>query len=285
MMKIIMLMFTSMFCIGSLYADFNDLRIFYDSMVQGEVVYYDTINKKLRNSDFTSVFHSLVTSNEFTMTRWFEMQEDGFIIQGEDFRTEDAKVIFSIGYYVAIDKKHDGNDALVIALNHPASMLPPWFKQYREGPGNICLIPISADVTQPTAIREVYFVRDNVAVNVRNNFGRDILAFAKFLDECILASSMEEGEKAENATLEAKPDKSQPAIANELQKPNTKSETAEVQTLQLQNKPSTDDIAPLAIKGGIVANGRQPSLWLSMGIGVFLCVCAIAYASLKTRKR
>ena len=189
---------------GSLQADSTMLPLLYDDLVQGEIIFNNNANKKIRDSNFTNVFLKLVDSKEFSMTKWFEKHEEGFVIEGKCFEENDGKVIFGIGYYAAIDERYDGNNALALALDFPRNRLPPWFEQYKEGPGNVCLIPISADVKQPTRIGEIYFVRDNVAVAVRNNFGRDVLAFANFLDECILASSMDsDGEVGELVLTES----------------------------------------------------------------------------------
>ena len=164
--------------------------------VEGNVVWLNTADSRMRDTCLTNVFHSL-TTNSFVMTDPSErVTRHEIECQGVRFPFEgDDRTRFWVDYYAAsvpsFDKNPRGQVALMLALNDsPRSMMPPWFRQYTEGPGNICLIFMRADVTKP--MNEVLFCRNNVAVRVRSFFGDDCLSFARLLDACILATPAKE---------------------------------------------------------------------------------------------
>ena len=163
--------------------------------VDAEIVFRPTEESKMRELCLTNVFHS-ITTNGFVMTGFTERKEGDLIIQSANYQIETNDVVFQMGYYASPDKIAGGQRALMFSMNfYLGSMMPPWFQQYMDGPGNICLIPIRSNLLEPTTIQDIFFCRDNVAVHVRNLHGGDILAFIKLLDNCILASSIEESEQ------------------------------------------------------------------------------------------
>lgn len=170
---------------------------FCDEYVDGSVVLDVTVNRKTRDTCLTNVFHSL-TTNGFSLTELYEPkteteQQSGTALplqlQVATYRANGSNVIFEVTYVTSSDVIKGGQLALMRSTDLCFTMMPPWFNQYTEGPGNVCLVPRMANVNEPTAIRNVFFCRDNVAVRVRNLHGGDVFAFIKLLDACILASS------------------------------------------------------------------------------------------------
>ena len=161
-----------------------------------------SIEVKMRDTCFANVFHSIST-NGFIMTNLSgrnvtflsrRMNNDDVFVQGADYHIEGSNILFEVGYYTTTKEITNGLDPLEHATDLYSTMERPWFQQYMDGPGNICFLPIMANVNEPTTIRDAFFCRDNVAVHVRNSLGGDVLAFIKLLDDCILASSVEEPE-------------------------------------------------------------------------------------------
>jgi len=189
------LFFTGIFHAITLYVYANPLdRNLLEPEIEGDVLWFATDEIKMRESCLTNVFHS-ITTNGFIMTGFTERKEGDIKTQGAHFRIEGSNVVFQVGYYASPDKITGGQRALMFSMNfYLVSIMPPWFQQYMDGPGNICLIPIRSNLLEPTTIRDIFFCRDNVAVRVRNLHGGDILSFIKLLDDCILASSVEEPE-------------------------------------------------------------------------------------------
>jgi len=192
-----MFFFAGLLCSGTLCADDNPLN---RHPVEGEVVWFPTAENKMRDTCFSNVFHS-ITTNGFIMkdlTKQMpsllskDMNIEDVVVEGADFQIEGGNILFEVGYFTTKDKVDGGGEALAHATYLYSTAIPPWFQQWQDGPGNLCLLPRRADINEPTKITNVFFCRDNVAIRVRNFRGGDVLAFAKLLDECILASAIEE---------------------------------------------------------------------------------------------
>ena len=160
-------------------------------LVINDVVLLSTNDVKIRDTCLTNVFHSIQT-NGFIITKLSNRTKEGeFEIQGAEFIAEN-NICFEVGYYATTNKLTGGLAALARSTFLASSTVPPWFYQYMDGPGNVCLLFLMSDATKPQTIRHAFFCRDNVAVTVKNLYGGDIFAFIKLLDACILASSTEE---------------------------------------------------------------------------------------------
>jgi len=170
--------------------------------VEGEVVWIPSVENKMRDNGFTNVFHS-ITTNGFiikALSKRFEpvylqgKNPDNVFVQQADFQVEGGNILFNMNYYTTTNKLDGGRWAMYASTYMYSTMMDSWFKQYMDGPGNLCLLPKRSDMNAPSAIKNVFFCRDNVAVRVQNYHGGDVLAFVKLLDACILASSTEEPE-------------------------------------------------------------------------------------------
>ena len=188
----------SMFFTGSLNADNNSWS---PDFLKGEVVWKPSLENKIRNTDFTNVFHSVI-ANGFTMKNLSEKSvallsrelgnEDVFE-QKADFQSNNGNVIFEVEYYTTDDKVVGGKKALVNSTFYFTTMtFLPKYIQYVVGPGNLCIVEEMTNVSAPTMIKEIFFCRDNVAVKIKNLQSENILTFAQLLDACILASEVEE---------------------------------------------------------------------------------------------
>jgi len=181
---------------GNAKIPLNDLvkwDAFCNREVEGEVVLLTSTNRQMRNVSAPDVFLPL-TTNGFKMAD-FSGSHTGELPyiqkQGVNFIAKDSAVCFEIGYVTSSDKDAGGKMALLCSTSGYSNMGGKIFRQYMKGPGNVCLLPIGADVTKPASIRNAFFFRDNVAVSVRNLRGGDILAFIGLLDACILAAPAE----------------------------------------------------------------------------------------------
>ncbi|MCL2103489.1 MAG: hypothetical protein FWH21_00305 [Kiritimatiellaeota bacterium] len=166
---------------------------FCEYRVEGNVTLLSTTNRQMRSACFTNVFHSLST-NGFKMVDFVERQVGNNLelqVQGADYIVENSNIRFEVAYFTSTNKATGGLVRLIGLTSGYSNMSGKLFQQYTEGSGNVCLLPILANVAEPTTIQDAFFCRDNVAVRVRNLHGGDILAFIKLLDACILASSVE----------------------------------------------------------------------------------------------
>ena len=172
---------------------------FCDEYVAGNVVLNVTVNRETRNTCLTNVFHSL-TTNGYSLVELYEPkteteQQAGMALQLQiqvaTYRANASNVLFDVTYVTSSDVVKGGQLALMRSTDLCFTMMPPWFYQYTEGPGNVCFVPRMTKVNEPTKIRTVFFCRDNVTVLVKNLHEGDILAFIQLLDACIIASPVD----------------------------------------------------------------------------------------------
>ena len=245
--------------------------------IDGEVVWYATNEGKIRDAQLADIFHSLKIKG-FTINGFHERKDGDIEIQGADLLIEETSTLFRVGFYVQSDVI-EGHKALNYAITHYyTSMMPPWFRQYKEGPGNVCFIPIRSDVSQPKTMRTIIFVRDNIAVRVQNMRDGDIISFIKLLDECIITSLKEEdGEVQEKMSVE-----SQPIVTNKPQEIN-------IQNLVVEKKSSlSDDTAPSSVSTEAektISLKSFNSIWLYLGIGVILLFAFFYFLRMKRKQR
>ena len=246
--------------------------------IDGNVVWFAKDDAKMRNVHLANVFHPLIP-NDYEIKVYYEQKSNEINIQCADFHIEKSNVLFRVGYYESFDIDTGGQDALEIAMgDYLTSMMPPWFKQYANGSGNICLVPINADVTRPTTVQNVLFIRDNVAVRVQNlRGGGDIFTFAKWLDECILSSFMEE----DGEVQELKFSEFQSTIKSGEQQGNALFGTIINQTF------SPEETAPSSVSTEAektISLKSFNNIWLYLGIG-FIFLFAFFYFFRKKPKQ
>jgi len=280
-MRTISAMFTitGLIFVSTLFADENQLEW---NPIKGDVVWLETADSRMRDTCLTNVFYSL-TANGYVMANLSErVTKNEIAWQSVSFPFEgDNRTRFSIDYLTMSVPSFDGIPSGQVALMHIVntilrSSIPPWYEQYMEGPGNICLVNFRADVSQP--LREVFFCRDNVAVHIRSFFGDDCLAFAKLLDGCILASSVEKDVDVPNAIEKRMPEKTLPTVTPKSVTEKNRAST-ENKTIKLQIS-TTERETPL--KDTTTSSCR----WLYVVIGILLifCVCTTAYLMRKKKQ-
>ena len=209
---------------------------FCNERIEGDVVLHLATKKYMHGIYVTNVFLPLI-SNGFNLVNYDaprQWNQPDIYIQSADYVLKGGDIRFEIGYATSSKKTSDGLLGLMNLTSYYSTRGGKIFRQYVEGPGDICLLDTVADITQPTTVQNVFFCRNNVAVRVRNLHGGDVLEFAKLLDECILASSVEESANNESAIQETMSEVPLiPAIA------------IETQHLGMENKTIAEQIASL----------------------------------------
>ena len=162
--------------------------------IKGTVVIPVVTNRQMRSINFTNVFHS-ITTNGYWLVNFDNIGKcrNNFLhVQKAEYSLKDkSNIRFLVEYVTTSDKTIGGLISLASLTDFYSNRSGKLFQQYNAGPGDICLVDIfdiTAINTNPQTVKTIFFSRDNVAVRVRNLHGGDILAFAKLLDACILAS-------------------------------------------------------------------------------------------------
>ena len=275
--------------INVVYADvptieeqFRRWEIFCDNLVEGDVSIPVPTNRQMRNTDLTGVFQPLEAHGfrlidaqpiqEYHKT--FQIQVADYSIDGESQRS------FILEYVTSSDMNIGGLVALTYLTEFYSNRSGKLFQQYKSGLGDVCFIDrfsVNTITTNPEAVQNIWFSRDNVAVRIRSYHGYDILTFARLLDECILALSVDKDDEDNGIP----PADTLSINDNEAQQTNALYTTIKNQTLSLEetapSSVSTEEEKAIPTKS-------LNRIWLYLGIGV-LFLLALFYFIRKKPKQ
>ena len=166
---------------------------FCDNAVEGGVTLVVPAERQLRDICFTNVFMAL-TTNKYELVTIYPPRDCDvpyLQMQGADYKAIGSDAFFEVSYVTSSNKITGGLMGVIELQIFYTTRGGKIFMQYQDGPGDVCLLDTSADVANPTTIHDVFFSRDNVAVQVRGRNASNILEFARLLDACILSSPVE----------------------------------------------------------------------------------------------
>ncbi len=160
-------------------------------VVKGSVEPLATPNRQMRGMCATNVFLPL-TAKGYTLSDYSPPEEyrtPEVLCQYGEYLTSNGTIRFSFEYTTSSDVNIGGQVGLMDLTKFYCNRMPPYFWQYRDGPGNICLLDTYFTLEKFNELDDVFFCRDNVAVRVRKFDGDgNVLEFARMLDACILAT-------------------------------------------------------------------------------------------------
>ena len=160
--------------------------------VAGDVTIQTITNDILRDVSATNAFQIIGTSGyHLTSTSEAKIRSfDSTKVTTLEYNAEMEKP--SQRFRVSIITSTNGHDgaltALVDLMDSSSNMGGARFKQFVEGPGNMCFVNKMSDpVANPLALSVIFFCRDNVAVMVvPYSKQSNILSFSRLLDTSIL---------------------------------------------------------------------------------------------------
>ena len=170
----------------------NSRENYFKLAVEGDVPPRAQTNEVLRDSGVTNAF-DLADSKGYHLSSSFQTESKGptkMVVRTLEYAAMNGDL--SERFRVSVSESNSGSDeamnALAYLMSSSSTMGGIRFKQFKQGPGDICFVNRGAHTDGVERdINVVFFCRDNIAVMVMPYSSQsNILPFSRLLDSSLL---------------------------------------------------------------------------------------------------
>jgi len=167
---------------------------YFKRTVEGDVILQQSTNDVLRDGVATNTLKSLEVKGYHlkSLSESRIRKLENMMVKTLEFDSGDGTL--SQRFQVSIVESKNGRDkamdGLVYLMASSSNMLGVRFKQFKNGPGDICFVNKKAEPdADGRGLSVLFFCRDNIAVMIIPFSQSNILPFARLIDSSIMMTS------------------------------------------------------------------------------------------------